>query len=425
MKFNPANRLNLAIVDLAGKLKLLNIDENENTINVVKNYNISQLERTEEAIYSFDYSSDGDTLLCGTNKGELILVSSGKVLKRFKNTHEGNITAVKFIDEKLFTSADSNGEIKIYDIRSKNEIFKFKEQTEDITDFEVYFKSYYLLSTSLDGTLAVYDIRKEGKYNLYALSDCIEDELYCLKIVKNGQKVACGTSEGPIVLFNWDWFGDYKDRILGHPTSINCIDKYDEDFIVTGSEDGDVRFVSITPKYIHSFISDKTKNKNINKNKSFIDISNISLNSDRKYLAVCSNINYIKLYNIRDINIVNVRDDIGDGSENSENEEIEDDMEEDNEDDDNEDDKFSEDDFDEEKEEICNNQNNLNEEMEEKEIDQIVSSNQDFDDEDSFDSSSFGNKKNKKQPQNIKLSKKDNSQFLIDKERRKDFFNNI
>ena len=44
--------------------------------------------------------------------------------------------------------------------------------------------------------------------------------------MKNGQKLACGTSEGPVVVFDWDWFGDYKDRILGHPGAVNTLAKY-------------------------------------------------------------------------------------------------------------------------------------------------------------------------------------------------------
>lgn len=33
------------------------------------------------------------------------------------------------------------------------------------------------------------------------------------------------TSEGNLLLFKWDYFGDFKDRIIGHPNSIDSIVK--------------------------------------------------------------------------------------------------------------------------------------------------------------------------------------------------------
>lgn len=133
-----------------------------------------------------------------------------------------------------------------------------------------------ILLFRIDGTLGVYDIRKAAKYKLYALSDNIEDEMYCLKLMKNGQKLACGTSEGPVVVFDWDWFGDYKDRILGHPGAVNTLAKYNDNYLISGCEDGQIRFISLYPKYIKSLLGNKTE-KRI-KNKTFNEISKIDTN---------------------------------------------------------------------------------------------------------------------------------------------------
>jgi hypothetical protein len=96
-----------------------------------------------------------------------------------------------------------------------------------------------------------------------------------MKIVKNGQKVACGTSEGPVVLFNWDWFGDYKDRIMGHPGAVNTLAKLNENFLISGTEDGLIRNISLYPNYIKSMIIDKSDKKL--KNKSFNETTKISI----------------------------------------------------------------------------------------------------------------------------------------------------
>ncbi len=77
----------------------------------------------------------------------------------------------------------------------------------------------------------------------------------CVSLMKYGKKVLCGTSEGPIVIFQWDWFGDYKDRLIGHPSSILTMAKYNENYIFTGCDDGNIRLCQLEPKNIGFLIS--------------------------------------------------------------------------------------------------------------------------------------------------------------------------
>jgi hypothetical protein len=51
----------------------------------------------------------------------------------------------------------------------------------------------------------------------------MEEELTDLCLVKNGKFICTSTSEGNLLLFKWDFFGDFKDRIIGHPNSIDSI----------------------------------------------------------------------------------------------------------------------------------------------------------------------------------------------------------
>ena len=165
----------------------------------------------------------------------------------------------------------------MWDLRTKNKIHNFKEQNEEITDFEQ--TEEFILSTSIEGTLGVYDIRKMNKLKLYALSDCIEDELLSISIIKDGKKVICGTSEGPLVIFQWDWFGDFKDRLIGHPSSIFSIAKFDENKVFTACEDGNIRYISISPNYIKSMIVDNFEKKDIPnfENRNFKEVSCLCL----------------------------------------------------------------------------------------------------------------------------------------------------
>jgi len=90
------------------------------------------------------------------------------------------------------------------------------------------------------------------------MSDNFEEDLTAVCLLKYGRKVVVSTSEGVINLFSWDWFGDCNDRLMGHPNSIDTMVKYDEDTIITGSEDGLIRACSILPNKILAILGDPT-----------------------------------------------------------------------------------------------------------------------------------------------------------------------
>jgi WD40 repeat protein len=101
--------------------------------------------------------------------------------------------------------------------------------------------------------MGVFDLRK---CELYAMSDNFEEDLTAITLQKHGKKVLTSTSEGIINIFSYDWFGDCNDRITGHPNSIDTMIKYDDDMVITGSEDGLIRAVSVLPNRICAILGD-------------------------------------------------------------------------------------------------------------------------------------------------------------------------
>eukprot|EP00435_Cladocopium_sp_Y103_P040851 s1308_g11.t1 len=89
---------------------------------------------------------------------------------------------------------------------------------------------------------------------LIAMSDFQDDELLSIVVLRRGTKVICGTQSGMLPIFSWGDFGDQKDRIKGHPMSIDAMVKLDEDGIITGSSDGKLRVVSVHSKSLGSNI---------------------------------------------------------------------------------------------------------------------------------------------------------------------------
>ena len=97
---------------------------------------------------------------------------------------------------------------------------------------------------------------------------------------------------GCIYIFKWDWFGDCKDRLIGHPNSIDSMIKLDENTILTGSEDGFLRGVSIYPNKIVSVLGNHSEDDE------HFPIQKISLSHCRNFVASCSHDNSIKFYEI-------------------------------------------------------------------------------------------------------------------------------
>ena len=152
-----------------------------------------------------------------------------------------------------------------------------------------------LLTAANDGMLGVWDLRKP---ELYAMSDSFEEDLSTIAIMKNGKKVATATQGGIINIFSWDWFGDCSDRIIGHPSSIDTMVKYDENTLITGCEDGLIRAVSVLPNRIVAVLGDPLEDEGENDG---FHIQKVTLSHDKYLLASVSLDDIVKVIDVSNL----------------------------------------------------------------------------------------------------------------------------
>ena len=249
------------------------------------------------SLYSLDILPNNlsPEIIIGSSKGEVVHLKNDEISHKYINHKSSEFSKVCFINQNLFSAGDMKGNLTLFDVRQQKPIKIFSEQSEEITDI-MYDnnKENFLLSSSIDSTLCVYDLKKNS---LYALSDSLDEELNCLLSIKGCNHILCGSGEGNILIFNWNWFGDFKDQITGHPEGINSMDKYNDNIIFTGCEDGGVRICSIYPKGLRGILSSKNNTKKSN----FKDINKIKISSDNKTIITCSGMDCLRLYNISDI----------------------------------------------------------------------------------------------------------------------------
>ena len=107
--------------------------------------------------------------------------------------------------------------------------------------------------------------------------------------------MAVGTSNGVIQMFEWDWFGDCKDRIKRHGFPIECLVKYDENTLIAGCEDGWVRIYGLSPVRfrvfeIHADDIEKT-----------MSIDDLAISRCRRILASVSDDCCVRFYDISNV----------------------------------------------------------------------------------------------------------------------------
>jgi len=189
----------------------------------------------------------------------------------------------------VLLSGDENGTIKLWDIREKPDApkFNFPASHQDfVSDFCYAQEEKRLLTTGGDGTLSVFDLRKLAKVRGEARSEELETELLSIALLKNGKKVLCGTQEGLISIFNWGKWEFPSDTITGHPHSVDCLLKLDEDTILTGSSDGIIRIVRVHPHKLLGVIGYHDD----------FPVERMKFSPDKRLVATCSHDNLVRFW---------------------------------------------------------------------------------------------------------------------------------
>uniref|UniRef100_A0A8C4R104 WD repeat domain 55 n=1 Tax=Eptatretus burgeri TaxID=7764 RepID=A0A8C4R104_EPTBU len=98
-----------------------------------------------------------------------------------------------------------------------------------------------------DGTLCSFNIRRR---RFDVLSEPQDGDLTSVVIMKEGQKVVCGSAEGRLHIFNWDGFGVPSDHLRTDGPTVDCLASVSTQLLCAGAMDGVIRAVSILPNRV-------------------------------------------------------------------------------------------------------------------------------------------------------------------------------
>ncbi|XP_053169659.1 WD repeat-containing protein 55 [Hemicordylus capensis] len=239
------------------------------------------------------FSHDGNKLFTvSKDKSIHILnVEEGRLVTRFNKAHNSGLNCLLVIDEHLFATGDDGGELKVWDLRKGTSIMEMRQHEEYISDMALDGNKKLLLTTSGDGTMGVFNIRRR-RFEL--LSEPQNGDLTAISLMKRGKKVACGSSEGTIYLFNWDGFGAASDRFALKAESIDCMIPVTENIVCTGSIDGVIRAVNILPNRVLGSVGQHTGEP----------IEQLAKCNTGQFLASCGHDQKVKFWDISSLSSV-------------------------------------------------------------------------------------------------------------------------
>ncbi|XP_072170807.1 WD repeat-containing protein 55-like isoform X2 [Diadema setosum] len=270
LKFHPkGNMLAAGLID--GSINIYSYSAEE------PNEELLLEEVHQKACRALAFSDDGQSIFSVSKDKSVskLDIASGKVGQCIEKGHEHPIYCLALVDENLIATGDDDGHLKVWDMRTPRAVMEMRENEEFISSLTVGRDKKILLATSGDGTLSSFNVRRR-RFDLQ--SEHVNSELLSSALVKKGQKVICGASDGALNIFNWGEFGNISDRFPGHHSSIDCCVPVTDNILCTGCIDGTIRAVHVLPNRFLGIVGDHND----------LPVESMAVSFDSAYLASCA-----------------------------------------------------------------------------------------------------------------------------------------
>uniref|UniRef100_A0A672F295 WD repeat-containing protein 55 n=2 Tax=Salarias fasciatus TaxID=181472 RepID=A0A672F295_SALFA len=201
-----------------------------------------QVRFSEDGLQLYSVSRDKAVHLLDTERGQLV--------SRIRGAHAAPINSLLLVDPNILATGDDEGTLKVWDMRKGTAVMDMKQHEDYISDMTVDQNKRILLTTSGDGTLGVFHLKRR---RAELRSEPQSGDLTAVALMKRGRKVVCGSSGsggGTVYLFNWDGFGAASDRFALRAESVDCMAPVTDSVVCVASTDGYIRAVNILPNRV-------------------------------------------------------------------------------------------------------------------------------------------------------------------------------
>lgn len=278
--FHP-NRDILSIGEISGRISLFSFSSKE------KNKKLLQFKHHKSGCRSLSFSLDGTRLYSVSKDKSLCCtdMNTGAIIKQLHKAHDNSISSLIVASDNLIATGCDKGTVKVWDTRTFDAVSEYSNRKDYISDMVCSNDSKHLLCTSGDGVLSVYNLRKK---KLEKESDQLDEELLCIDVIKNGQKVICGSAVGVLNVFSWGEWSDISDRFPTKFESIDTLCAVTDEIVCIGSDSGVIKAM-----FVHPY-------KEVRKIGVHGDlgICSLQLSPDKQLMASCGNENTVRFWNV-------------------------------------------------------------------------------------------------------------------------------
>jgi len=230
----------LAVANLDGELLLYRFScEEDNEL-------VHTVDVHKKACRVAQFTDDGSGVYTACKSGQVILTDTETQRQKHKcNHHKCPIYCLVNINSNVIATGDDDGNIKLCDLRQKSAVATWETMDDYIAALVTNEDRKTLVAASGGGVISSYSI--PNRKPLFESSE-YNFEPTSMAVMNRGARVAVSTSgkRNPILMFKWGEFGAYSDKFTGHPDGITCMQKVSETIMVTGSETGIIRALTVT-----------------------------------------------------------------------------------------------------------------------------------------------------------------------------------
>jgi len=189
---------------------------------------------------------DNDTMVSGSGDKTMRIwrISTGETLKIIDVNVVVNVVRVFSIEYKQIVcgTAGTSSNLKIYNYGTGNLIQTLSGHSNNVITVEM-LSGQFMASGSRDNKVIIWDLFSYSiKYNLIVHNSSV----LCIKRLSSNL-IANGDENGTIIVWNW-LTGERIFNLTGHTSTLylNSLDLYDDQTLISGSNDRTVKFWNIT-----------------------------------------------------------------------------------------------------------------------------------------------------------------------------------
>ncbi len=221
---------------------------NDNTVNIWDTLtwiSIQKYTSHTEWVRSLD-QIDNDTMVSGSKDNTIRIwrISTGETLKIISLNVQVYVVRVFSVENKQIVCGlgNSSNNLQIYNYATGVLIRTLNGHSSSVLSIEM-LSEQFMASGSSDQKVIVWDLFSYSiKYNLTGHTSLV----YCIKRLSSNL-IASGYWNGKIIVWNW-FTGEQLINLSGHTSTLNLnsLDLFDEQILISGSNDKTVKFWNIT-----------------------------------------------------------------------------------------------------------------------------------------------------------------------------------